>query len=79
MPWTNISSSTPQMGRGTHFRLARQMSKIGQGLGEVHRKLYRMGNNRPHPHPDKTAGKILSWLNNFSVRLLHIPYNAPYI
>jgi hypothetical protein len=49
------------------------MSKIGQGLGEVHRKLHRMGNNRPHPHPDKTAGKmivmILSWLNNFSVRL----------
>ena len=39
-------------------------------LGEVHRKLHRMGNNRPHPHPDKTAGRILSWLNNFSVRLL---------
>ncbi len=33
------------------------------------RKFHRMGNNRLHPHPDKTAGKILSWLNNFSAKL----------
>ena len=31
--------------------------------------LHRMGNNRPHPHPGKTAGKTLLCLNDFSVRL----------
>ena len=38
-----------------------------------------MGNNRPHLHPDKTAGKILLWLNNFSVRLLQETGGAAFI
>jgi hypothetical protein len=40
-----------------------------QRLGAIHRKLYRLGHHRQHPHAHTQNRKILLCLNNFRIGL----------
>jgi hypothetical protein len=53
------------MGRRTHLRLARQMSPIGQRLGNIHRLVNRLGAHRQHPFAHTQNRKILLRMTNF--------------
>jgi transposase len=56
------------VGCRTHLRLARPMPPLGQGLGNNHRLVHRLGYHCLHPHAHPQNRKILLCLVIFRVR-----------
>ena len=57
------------MGRRTHVRMARTMSKARKGLGKNHRFRSSLAPHRPHAHPHAAPRKALLFNIKFRVRL----------
>jgi transposase len=49
----------PTLGRRTHLRMARQMSKTGKGLGEINPLSRKLATRCPHQDGIKVFGKSL--------------------
>jgi transposase len=59
---------SPPVGCRANLCMARPMPPPGQGLGNHHRLVHRMGHNRLHPHAHAQNRKILLCLRIFRVR-----------
>ena len=67
-----LRAASAPLGRRTHLRMAGPLPPPRQRLGAIHRKLYRLGHHRQHPHAHTQNRKILLCLNNFRIGLLEM-------
>ena len=72
-----LSCIAPPLGRRTHMRVAGPLPPSRQGLGEIYRKLHRMGAHRFHPHAHSQNRKILLSLRYF--RIGHLAVSRPIV